>query len=172
MISGQSVFKMITFTAVIAVLISYLLTSAQPPPSRFSTRVGSAVNTTSGLILGHPARNRTGVSEYLGIRYAHAAEGVLRFQPPEEYKSTLVYEAADWVSQVQYRAFPVLINLVPVCNLYFNSCDAFIDQLQALAHTRLHRRFPISPTNLLILIEFMAPSWAKATRPSVKTVWL
>lgn len=44
--------------------------------------VGQAVNTTSGLITGHAAKNATGVSEYLGIPFAAPPVGNLRFQPP------------------------------------------------------------------------------------------
>lgn len=43
------------------------------------------VNTTSGLVSGHPAANSTGVSVYLGIPFAAPPIGELRFAPPEPY---------------------------------------------------------------------------------------
>ncbi|PVH69198.1 carboxylesterase [Cadophora sp. DSE1049] len=43
------------------------------------------VNTTSGLVSGHPAANATSVYEYLGIPYANPPTGNLRFAPPQPY---------------------------------------------------------------------------------------
>lgn len=57
----------------------------------------SSVRTTSGNVVGHPARNRTDVTEYLGVRYAEATSGTLRFQPPVAFKSSLTYEADEYV---------------------------------------------------------------------------
>jgi carboxylesterase type B len=58
------------------------------------------VQTSSGAIIGHTAANRTGVTEFLGIRYAEAPVGELRFAPPKRYLAPAgtVYRAADWVS--------------------------------------------------------------------------
>jgi hypothetical protein len=47
--------------------------------------VGQAVETTSGIILGHAASETTHVSEYLGIRYAKPPLGRLRFARPERF---------------------------------------------------------------------------------------
>jgi cholinesterase len=58
--------------------------------------IGQAVDTTSGRIIGHPASVRTGVSEYLGIRYAKAATGSLRFAAPQPYTSTAIYNASSF----------------------------------------------------------------------------
>lgn len=68
----------------IACLVSLLLTfvlSQQPV-------VGATVRTLSGAVTGHAARNRTEVSEYLGIPYAQPRPGDLRFAAPQTYHST------------------------------------------------------------------------------------
>ncbi|KAF2434525.1 alpha/beta-hydrolase [Tothia fuscella] len=49
-------------------------------------KVGQAVGTSSGNIIGHAAPNVTKVSEYLGIPYAKPPVGNLRFAPPQRYK--------------------------------------------------------------------------------------
>jgi hypothetical protein len=76
--------------------------SALPSPSSEAetlvASVGASVVTTSGTVVGHAAKNRTGVSEYLGIRYALSADGARRFQPPVSLKSTSRYVASDYVS--------------------------------------------------------------------------
>lgn len=61
----------------------------------------SQVNTTSGLIIGHQAPNKTDVTEFLGIKYAEAAVGELRFAAPKRYIALpgTVYNASDWVSE-------------------------------------------------------------------------
>lgn len=58
------------------------------------------VNTTSGLIGGHQAPNRTSVTEFLGIKYAAAPTGELRFAPPKRFAAPpgTFYEASEWVS--------------------------------------------------------------------------
>ncbi|KAF2196976.1 cholinesterase precursor [Delitschia confertaspora ATCC 74209] len=56
--------------------------------------------TSSGLLIGHSASNKTSVSEYLGIRYAQTPTGDLRFAPPKRYNAPVgtVYQAKEWVS--------------------------------------------------------------------------
>ncbi|KAK6858393.1 hypothetical protein PG995_006092 [Apiospora arundinis] len=58
------------------------------------------VSTTSGLIGGHAAPNRTCVVEFLGIKYATAPTGELRFEPPKRFTvpQGTYYEASEWVS--------------------------------------------------------------------------
>ncbi|KAI4252471.1 MAG: hypothetical protein L6R42_007953 [Xanthoria sp. 1 TBL-2021] len=58
----------------------------------------SQVNTTSGLIIGHRAPNKTDVTEFLGIKYAEAAVGELRFAAPKRYIALpgTVYNASEW----------------------------------------------------------------------------
>lgn len=55
-------------------------------------------NTTSGLIIGHAAPNRSEVTEFLGIRYAEPPVGDLRFAPPKRYNAPAgtVHNASDW----------------------------------------------------------------------------
>ncbi|KAJ5091789.1 Carboxylesterase type B [Penicillium alfredii] len=48
--------------------------------------VGASVHTSSGLVQGHIAARRSGVSEYLGIPYAAPPIGHLRFAAPVAYK--------------------------------------------------------------------------------------
>jgi hypothetical protein len=59
------------------------------------------VQTTSGIVVGHEASNRTDVTEFLGIRYAQAPIGNLRFAAPVPYVAPegAVFEASDWVSE-------------------------------------------------------------------------
>lgn len=62
-------------------------------------RQQAGIRTSSGIVVGHPAPNRTGVTEFLGIRYAEAPVGTLRFAAPKKYvapKET-VFVASDWV---------------------------------------------------------------------------
>lgn len=49
-------------------------------------KVGQIVETTSGRVEGHSSVLVPSVSEYLGIRYAMAATGPLRFAAPQAYK--------------------------------------------------------------------------------------
>lgn len=53
-----------------------------------SYAVGTIIQTSSGAIVGHAARNRTQVSEYLGIPYAKPPVGNLRFAAPQSYWSS------------------------------------------------------------------------------------
>lgn len=57
----------------------------------------SAVNTSSGLISGHAAKNRTDILEYLGIPYAQPPIGKLRFAPPQPYSSSEPFNASSYV---------------------------------------------------------------------------
>jgi len=53
------------------------------PKSNFT--IGQPVNTTSGLVHGHPAPNASSVSEYLGIPFAIPPVRERRFTAPERY---------------------------------------------------------------------------------------
>lgn len=59
-------------------------------------RAGNAtIPTTSGPVLGHVVNN---VNEYLGIRYAQAPTGSLRFEPPQRFNGTALINAQNFVS--------------------------------------------------------------------------
>ena len=59
------------------------------------------VSTTSGILIGHTASNRSSVVEFLGIRYAEAPVEGLRFAAPKAYVAPegTIFEASDWVSR-------------------------------------------------------------------------
>ena len=63
----------------------------------------AGVETSSGSLIGHAAGNRTRVTEFLGIRYAEAPVGELRFAAPKKYQAPkgTVFEASEWVRHVQ-----------------------------------------------------------------------
>lgn len=66
-------------------------------------------NTTSGLIIGHAAPNRSEVTEFLGIRYAEPPVGDLRFAPPKRYiaPAGTVHNASDWAADCLSNKPPV-----------------------------------------------------------------
>jgi hypothetical protein len=68
------------------------------PSAETTAAVAVSVKTTSGTVTGHAAKNRTGVTEFLGIRYGQPTNGTLRFQPPVAFKSSAKYAASDYVS--------------------------------------------------------------------------
>ena len=80
--------------------------------------VGATVKTSSGPILGYAARNRTRVSEYLGIPYAKPPLGDLRFAAPQSYASSKLLNAATFVGNnicILYTATDITyFFLVPV----------------------------------------------------------
>jgi len=59
-----------------------------------------AVNSTSGLIVGHKAERESNSYEFLGIKYGQAPIGELRFASPKRYLAPegTVFEASNWVS--------------------------------------------------------------------------
>jgi len=61
--------------------------------------VGETVQTSSGPVQGHAAKNDSSVSEYLGIPYARPPIGNLRFAAPVKYTGTSTINGANFVSQ-------------------------------------------------------------------------
>ena len=68
-------------------VFSLPLTWASPTFSSrtFDCQSGGTVQTSSGPVSGHPATRFPEVSEYLGIPYAQAPVGELRFAAPVKY---------------------------------------------------------------------------------------
>jgi hypothetical protein len=77
---------------------SVLIVSHVRPNLALAFNVGQLVKTSSGLIVGHSATNKTEVSEYLGIHFAKPPLGNLRFASPEPYTSTATFNATSFVS--------------------------------------------------------------------------
>lgn len=83
---------------------SFLLTAAAVISVFGSVSAGTVQSarvqtTTGGTIIGHGASNSTSVTEFLGIRYAEAPVGELRFAAPKRYVAPqgTVFEASEWV---------------------------------------------------------------------------
>ena len=85
-----------------------------------SFAVGTVVKTSSGAIVGHAARNRTHVSEYLGVPYAKPPVGNLRFAAPQSYWSSDTFNASAYVSIIQIltrclsHLLPLILSIVAV----------------------------------------------------------
>ncbi|KAF1945365.1 cholinesterase precursor [Clathrospora elynae] len=81
-----------TATAVASVVGSTIATT-KPPWAHLKVET-----TSSGTLIGHQAANKTCVTEFLGIRYAVAPVGELRFAAPKKYLAPAgtVYEASEW----------------------------------------------------------------------------
>ncbi|TVY71469.1 Cholinesterase, partial [Lachnellula suecica] len=58
--------------------------------------VGQTVNTSSGLVGGHAAKNRSQVSEYLGIPFAQPPIGDLRFAAPVKYAGNSSHNGSSY----------------------------------------------------------------------------
>ena len=59
--------------------------------------VGQTVSTTSGPVTGHAATNQGQVSEYLGIPFARAPVGDLRWEAPVVFNGTTEISGASFV---------------------------------------------------------------------------
>ncbi|KAK8062488.1 hypothetical protein PG997_014585 [Apiospora hydei] len=78
------------------ITVSFLASALAATTTPIATSL--RVKTTSGLIGGHLAPNRTSVAEFLGIKYAAAPIGELRFEPPNRFAAPpgTFYEASEW----------------------------------------------------------------------------
>jgi hypothetical protein len=83
--------------ALVGTVISVISTSTGTLLSQLSR-----VQTSDGTWIGHQAPNRLNVTEFLGIRYAEAPVGELRFAAPKKYVAPVdtIFEASEWVSLV------------------------------------------------------------------------
>ncbi|ORY09302.1 cholinesterase precursor [Clohesyomyces aquaticus] len=84
-----------SFVLIVAVTASLIFATTSAGPVK---KADLEVNTSSGLIVGHQAPNRTAVIEFLGIQYGQAPVGELRFAPPKRYVAPAgtVYTASSW----------------------------------------------------------------------------
>jgi len=103
--------------------MQYLLLTAAAVGSLLSPASAATIKrsnalTSSGTLIGHPSSNKTHVTEFLGIRYAEAPVGELRFAAPKKYlaPSGTVFEASNWVGGRKIaKVFDMLTDLVTVC---------------------------------------------------------
>ena len=96
------------------IMHSFLLTAAALATlfeSVISAGTAQVQTSTGGTIIGHRAPNRPSVTEFLGIRYAAAPVGNLRFAAPQKYVAPqdTVYEASEWVR------LPIAISILSQC---------------------------------------------------------
>ena len=84
--------------------------------------VGQIVDTSSGAVAGHAATNYSEVSEYLGIPYAQAPVGDLRFAAPVKYPGSGRHNGSVFVS---HRSIP--LSLFPLTSQGF-SCPTLPSQ--------------------------------------------
>jgi hypothetical protein len=97
--------SVLSLISVIAVLSWQIHTAACNPLSnrhenqlwKHQWTVGQPVKTSSGTVIGHQAKNKTGVSEYLGIPYAKPPTGNLRWAPPVKYTGTGTINGSSYV---------------------------------------------------------------------------
>lgn len=109
--------------------VALTVSSAQGSVLPRTFDIGQQVNTTSGIIRGHAAANRTEVSEYLGIPFAQPPVGDLRFAAPEPYRSSQAFDASSYGLMCMRNAassnYSVLTaagyNLTPTAEAYLNT---------------------------------------------------
>jgi len=87
------------FLAVGTLLLPFLAQASLILVDR-DVEAASGILTTSGIIIGHAATNRTGVAEYLGIPYAASTNGSQRWLPPQRFNSTAKFNASTYVSSL------------------------------------------------------------------------
>lgn len=96
--AAHSLFTMLQFAGTVLIVLALIaLAGHSVLGSRSTWTIGQSVNTTSGIIIGHTAPNKTNISEYLGIPYAQAATGNLRFAPPVAYNNKALFNATKFV---------------------------------------------------------------------------
>ena len=83
-------------------LLSTAFVVALPENIKRDFSVGQEVYTSSGLLVGKAASQRTAVSVYLGIPFAQPPIGNLRFAAPQPYAGSGIINATSYVS-ISYR---------------------------------------------------------------------
>lgn len=84
------------------IVISCVHSAALPSNAQQQWTIGQPVDTSSGVVTGRhaPWPANSGVSEYLGIRYAQAPIGDLRFAAPKAYEGKgKQVDGTQWVSE-------------------------------------------------------------------------
>jgi cholinesterase len=89
---------MVIFIVALSAIVALASTSPLSQRGAQNFAVGQTVKTTSGVITGHAAKNRTGVSEYLGIPFAKPPVGDLRWKAPVKYVGDAPINASTYVS--------------------------------------------------------------------------
>lgn len=85
------------FTVFTALSLSLAWASPQCHRKKGHCTVGQIVETSSGPVAGHAATKYAEVSEYLGIPYAQAPVGELRFAAPVKYAGSSMLNGSVFV---------------------------------------------------------------------------
>ncbi|KAJ5718383.1 Carboxylesterase type B [Penicillium malachiteum] len=80
--------RLIQYLTILAVTIPPTLSNQCPGPDCLNKSGSSSVKTSNGLIIGHPAAQFPDVNEFLGVPYAAAPIGDLRFAAPVKLRSS------------------------------------------------------------------------------------
>ncbi|KAK3696624.1 hypothetical protein LTR37_017877 [Vermiconidia calcicola] len=83
--------------------------ASQIPPTFAGSEdrvVDLTASTSDGEIIGHLAKNRSSVLEFLGIPYAQPPTGNLRFAAPAKRQGSGSYVASDWSSDCPQASSP------------------------------------------------------------------
>jgi hypothetical protein len=91
------------FTAFTALFLSLASASPQFQHKQCNFTVGQIIETSSGSVAGHAATLYPEVSEYLGIPYAQAPVGGLRFAAPVKYTGSSMLNGSVYVG---YKLIP------------------------------------------------------------------
>lgn len=97
---------MVHFVAALLFLVA--LVAASPVNQRSNFAIGQTLTTSSGVVTGHAAKNRTEVSEYLGIPFAKPPVGDLRWKAPVKYLGDAPINASKFVSWMLDAGVPLL----------------------------------------------------------------
>jgi cholinesterase len=98
---------MVLIVAALSAIVALAL--ASPLNQRSTFAIGQTTKTTSGVVTGHAAKNRTEVSEYLGIPFAKPPVGDLRWKAPVKYVGDAPINASSYVSLTLNREGTLLI---------------------------------------------------------------